>query len=354
MNLEVHTSGEAGNDPVGILKGVQIFKTGTWRGSRTVDATPKMLKQIVDNFGTINQVDGYGVPVKIGHNDAVGAPAYGWMTNVTSNGDVLTADFADVPLPIIDAIGKRRYNSVSVELFPSITYGDKTFENVLGGVALLGAEWPAVKGLKPLSAASSFADAGDHLVLTMTEEPDVADETKFTQATTDALVLAAETRLKAEHATVLSAEQAKTTAAETRAKTAEDALAKFRDDQDQAKIDAVITAAEKDGKIVPANKVKIASFAAAVMKSTDPAARAELLSTFGELVTGLKGKVSFTEKGAGHVDDGVAQGQKTSDIIDEKAKSLMRADKTVKTYADAVKRVLADDDDLRHAYAAGE
>lgn len=335
-------------ESVGTLRGVEIFRVGEWRGSKTVTATPKMLAQIVDNFHSINQVEGYGVPVKIGHTAGVGAPAFGWMSSLSSDGEVLTADFADVPSTIIDAIGKRRYNSVSVELYPSLNHAGKSFNNVLGAVALLGAEWPAVKGLKSLSSSKFSELAVERIELTQNKEPVVANEaTTFTQEQHDAVVA---TRVAA----VEAASVVKITAAEQRAVIAETALKTFRDEADKKAVEAVITAAEKSGKIVPANKEKFVKFAASVLKATDPAERAELFATFSELLAAAPAKVTFGELGASKSDDSAAQGQKASDLVAEKAKAFMAEDKTGKLdFAAAVKAVLASDADLRHAYAQG-
>lgn len=338
----------------GNLQNVEIIKVGQWNASTgRVNVTSAVLDQLVANFATINQVAGYGVPGKIGHSNGVGAPAYGWMSALQRIGDVLIADFSDVPPEIVDAIAKRRYNSVSVEIYPKVQFDGKSFENVLGGVAFLGAEWPAVKGLKPLSA-SKFSEDEQKLELTLTEEPQVAnEEIKFTQATADALVLAAETRLKAEHVTALSAETAKTLAEKTRADKAEGDLKKFRDDADKASVDALIAAAEKTGKIVPGNKEKITKLASSVMKLSAED-RGDAITTLAELINGAAPKVKFGEKGASKSDAGVEVGEKASDQLDIAARSLLSADKSGKmTYEGAVTAALAADPDLKRAYAQG-
>lgn len=334
----------------GKLQNVEIFKVGKWRGSKTVDATPEMLKQIVDNFATINQVPGYGVPVKLGHSNKVGSPAYGWMSELALVGDTLVADFGDMEPATVDAIGKRRYNSVSVELYPSIEYDGKVYPNVLGGVALLGSEWPAVKGLKPLSA-SLFSETAEKLVLELTQEIDVADETtKFSQADHDTLVTAAVAKAKAEVAIELKAAQDAVAVEKARADKAEAEVKTFKDAADQKVIDGVIEAAEKAGKIVPANKEKITKFAASVLKATDPAQRAELMSTFSELVSAQPVKVKFGEDGKAKADAGVETGEKVADTVDARAKAEMSKD-TKLSYENAVNKVLAADPELKRAYA---
>lgn len=333
----------------GKLTNVEVFAAGTWRGSKTVTADRPMLDRIVQNFSTINQVPGYGVPVKLGHSSKVGDPAYGWMSDLQRVGDTLVADFTDMDPAIVDAIGKRRYNSVSVELYPRLEYGGKVFNDVLGGVALLGSEWPAVKGLKPLSA-SHFAEAGIEKLELTSKEPNVAnDEAKFSQVQADAFVLAAETRVKAEGATALAAETAKTVAATARADAAEAALTKFKDDQDRAKMDALITAAEKSGKIVPANKAKFTKMADNVMKMSSED-RGDMITTLSDLIGGAKAVVKFGEDGKSEVEEDLTV--KASDSINEKAQAHLATDTTGKmTYSDAVQHVLKTNPALRAAYA---
>jgi hypothetical protein len=307
-----------------------------------------MLTQIAENFSTINQVPGYGVPVKLGHTNKEGEPAYGWMSDLQVIGDTLVADFADMDPATVDAIGKRRYNSVSVELYPSIKYEDKTYENVLGGVAFLGAQWPAVKGLKPLSH-SLFAEADEKLELT--QEIEVADEkTKFTQDEHDTLVTAAVAKAIADAKVELKAAQDATAAEKARAEKAEKELATFKDAADQKVIDGVIEAAEKAGKIVPANKDKIAKFAATVLKATDPAQRAELMTTFGELVAAQPVKVKFGEDGKSKSNSSVETGEKVADTVDARAKIEQSKDAKL-SYEAAVNKVLAADPELKRAYA---
>lgn len=332
----------------GSLNGVEIFRAGKWRGSRDVEITSSDLDTIVSNFHTINQISGYGVPVKLGHNHRVGEPAYGWMSDLSRVNDTLVADFADMDPAIVDAIGHKRYNSVSIELYPNVTYGGKSYNNVLGGVALLGAEWPAVKGLKPLSA-SKFAEADEKLELTQMAD----NAAKFTQGEADALVLAAETRVRAEGAANLAASEAKLKIATEGRVIAETALKTFHDDADKAKIDAIIALAEKAGTIVPANKDRVTKFAQSVMKSTDAKDRAELMATFGEIVAGLKPKVEFKERGNSKSSDTLAaDGSKASDEIAAKANALLAADTTGKLdFSHAVSTVLAQNPDLKTAYA---
>lgn len=333
----------------GTVKNVEIFSVGKWRGSRTVEATPAMLDQIVSNFSTINQVSGYGVPVKLGHNNRVGEPAFGWMTSLSRNGDVLEADFADVPPEIVDAIAKRRYNSVSIELYPMVSHAGDTFENVLGGVALLGAEWPAVKGLKPLSA-SVFSGAGEKLELSK----EIADVTTFTEDQHNTLLSAAINAAKEETKTEFAAQVAALTASvaelTARAEKAEKSVSEFADASEKAEIAAIITAAEAKGQIVPANKAKVVAFAESVRTAASGDARKAMIATFKEFVETMPAKAVFGEQGASKPAGEAAEGQKVSDEVHAAVTAYM-SDKGEKSYEKAMNAVFAANPDLKTRYA---
>lgn len=337
----------------GTIKNVEIFSVGTWRGSKTVEATPALLDQIVSNFNTVNKTPGYGVSIKLGHNSRIGEPAYGWMTDLQRVDNTLVADFADVPPEIVDAVSKRRYNSVSVELWPLVNFDGKQVENVLGGVALLGAEWPAVKGLKPLSASLFAADWSDEKVV-LSEKEQETELSNFTEEQHATLLTAAVTKAKDETkveftAKLAAAETAKT-AAEKRATDAEAALAELADKADKDAIAAIITAAEAKGQIVPANKGKVLAFAESVRTATTGEARKSLLATFKEFVEAMPAKVKFGENGVAKPVTEAAEGQKVSDQLDAAVKAHMAAN-TGSTYEKSLAAVFAADPELKTAYA---
>lgn len=337
----------------GVLKNVEIFKVGKWNaGTGPVNVTSAMLDDVVSNFGTINQITGYGVPLKLGHLTKPGDPAYGWMSDLARVGDTLVANFSDVDPAIVDAIHAKRYNSVSVELYPNVKYGDKNFKNVLGGVAALGAEWPAVKGLKPLTASEHFAGSEERLEL---KEDDAVN---FTSEQHEAILASSVAKAVADTKALNAKELSDALAASKKSGDelviAQTALKTFKDDQAKAEIKAVIEAAEKAGKIVPANKEKITKFAETVLSATDEKVRAELMATFAELVGGAPAKVTFGEKSVATPKEETAAGDKPSDVIATKANGLIAAhtgDKPL-SFADAVTKVLASDPELKAAYAA--
>lgn len=124
--------------------GVEIFDIGTHNGDKY---TEKDLDDMVAAFGVLD----YRPSVKVGHTkDKPGAPSYGWVTNLRKQGTKLVADFESMHDSVVEAIRKKMYNSVSSEIYFNLKRGGKEFRRALKAVALLGAEVPAVAGLKPL------------------------------------------------------------------------------------------------------------------------------------------------------------------------------------------------------------
>ena len=134
------------------IQGVEIFRVGKWNG----DAYDrKDLDDIVAAFDAV----GFRPPVKLGHKESSGDPAFGWVKALRRVGDVLLADFMDIPDKIAVMLKDRQFDAVSSEIFWNLERAGKTFRRALKAVALLGAETPAVAGLKPLRDSFNLDDA---------------------------------------------------------------------------------------------------------------------------------------------------------------------------------------------------
>lgn len=133
------------------IQGYPIFEVGTWNG---MEFTDQDIEDIVQNFNELAAVQ--HVPLKLGHNDEQpltdGKPALGWVRNLRKVGKQLVADFVDVPRIIKEAIAKRLYRAVSIELLLGVSHNGKSYNHVLDAVALLGADQPAVNTLPDLQA----------------------------------------------------------------------------------------------------------------------------------------------------------------------------------------------------------
>ena len=126
--------------------------------------------------------------VKLGHTNAPGAPAYGYVENLRRVGGKLLADITHLPQEIYDQVQSRKFGRVSAEVYWNLKRGGKTYHRALGAVALLGAEIPGVVGLRPLYAYT--ADVGTmcrvHEMMQQ-EEEDMSEDVKILQAKLAAL-----------------------------------------------------------------------------------------------------------------------------------------------------------------------
>lgn len=153
------------------LHGVEIFRTGTWNGDVYTVAD---LQEMVDAFPLV----GYRPPIKLGHDEASGDRAYGWVTGLRRVGEKLLADFSDIPSAVYKIIKERGYDAVSAEIFFNLSRNGREFARALKAVALLGAETPGVAGLAPLRiVANSIPGASFRIyvinseAMTMSSDP---------------------------------------------------------------------------------------------------------------------------------------------------------------------------------------
>ena len=130
---------------------VEIFAVGKWNGT---EFTKEDLQSMAHAYNTLKEV--HDVPLKFGHNDKQpmtdGQPALGWVENVFVKGTKLLAKFVDIPNIVAKALEKKLYKKVSIELDLGVDHNDQHFPYVLSGVALLGADIPAVNTLADLQA----------------------------------------------------------------------------------------------------------------------------------------------------------------------------------------------------------
>jgi len=137
----------------------EVFSIGTWNGDNYSEAD---LDDMVKNFDLLkNEIK---PPVKLGHNEKQtqdGQPALGWVSKVKRVGSKLIATLSSVPDIVHKALQSGRYKRVSSEIYWNYKSGESTFKRVLAGVALLGADIPAVTNLEDLEAfLSQSTDKG--------------------------------------------------------------------------------------------------------------------------------------------------------------------------------------------------
>lgn len=133
------------------IKGVEIMSLGTWNGNQI---TEDMFTQVCEAFEATKEFA--SVPLKLGHNEGQkflqedGLPAAGWVSKVYRQGKKLCADFSDIPTKIYELIKRKAYRKVSVELFMGYKFDGKEFPCLLGAVALLGSDLPAMATLSDI------------------------------------------------------------------------------------------------------------------------------------------------------------------------------------------------------------
>jgi len=135
------------------IKAVEIFSTGTWNNNKI---TKDVLEDIVKAF---NETSASIKPfLKLGHDENQeflqkdGLPAAGWIEKLYIKGNKLLADFSDIPKKVFQLIESKAYRKVSSEIYSGITLGGKKYNHLLGAVALLGSDLPAVLNLNDIMA----------------------------------------------------------------------------------------------------------------------------------------------------------------------------------------------------------
>jgi hypothetical protein len=128
----------------------EIFATGKWNG---FSFTLNDLRKMATSFHSLKNV--LQVPLKFGHNKdqpmTDGAPAIGWVSDVFVKDTKLVAEFSDIPDIVYNAMEKKLYRNVSIELDFDVEYKNSFYDFVLTGVALLGSSLPAVNVLNDLT-----------------------------------------------------------------------------------------------------------------------------------------------------------------------------------------------------------
>lgn len=260
------------------LRGVEVFRTGTHTDSSGATDTWTLadLEKIRDQYGPKTQE----APAVLGHPKG-GAPAYGWVQSLKVEGDRLLADFHQCPSEFVEALKAGRFKKRSISVR----------DHQLRHVAFLGAQIPAVSGLKDVAFAegepgqeytfSQGAEAPENLM----EDPTMKTELEK--------LLAAINELRTEVATLKSGQpgsdfsqrigaietqakqvvedaQAKTKAAEAAQEKAEKSLAEFQADQGKKDREVRFAALVAKDLITPGEKDQVLSLAEALSESKRP------------------------------------------------------------------------------------
>lgn len=137
---------------------IQIFRPGrhTSRDGRTLTFTAEQLAACAAAYDPALAE----APIVIGH-PAENAPAYGWVKSLQFSGGVLEAEPHQVEAQFAEMVKDGRFKKVSASFYlPDAPENPKPGTLYLRHVGFLGAQPPAVRGLK----SASFAAAGAGVV----------------------------------------------------------------------------------------------------------------------------------------------------------------------------------------------
>jgi hypothetical protein len=129
-----------------MIKEVHIFKAGKQTSAQgiTREFTVKDLNEIANSY----EPEIHEAPIRIGHEDSDKVPAWGWVKGVKVKGSELFAEIDFSPMAE-EYIKNGLYKKVSASFYsPDSKINPEPGKWSLRHVALLGAQPPAVKGLK--------------------------------------------------------------------------------------------------------------------------------------------------------------------------------------------------------------
>ena len=137
---------------------IHIFSPGTQTSAQGVtrEFTSGDLQQVADSYNA----DLHEAPIRIGHEDNDKVPSWGWVKQVKLKGEDLYAEVEFSPL-MEDYVKNGLYRKVSASFYaPESKINPDPGRWSLRHVAMLGAQPPAVKGLKGFAYAEESADEG--------------------------------------------------------------------------------------------------------------------------------------------------------------------------------------------------
>jgi hypothetical protein len=142
-NIEIHKRKGGGGVPL-----IQIFRAGTHTDMNGVERT--FTEKDVETIAAFYDPAKHEAPCVIGHPKS-DDPAYGWAKGlVAQNGD-LFADVDQVDPEFSEMVDKGRFKKISAKFYPPghpSNYSEEGWG--LCHIGFLGAQPPAVKGLKPV------------------------------------------------------------------------------------------------------------------------------------------------------------------------------------------------------------
>ncbi|MGG6128277.1 peptidase [Salmonella enterica] len=130
---------------------IHIFRAGTHTDmhGRRINFSDADLNQIAQNYNPAL----HEAPIVVGH-PKTDAPSYAWVSGIKKDRDGLKAEPRDIDPQFAELVKNRRYSKVSASFYCPESPGNPTpGKYYLRHVGFLGAQPPAIKGLKQVSFA---------------------------------------------------------------------------------------------------------------------------------------------------------------------------------------------------------
>ena len=322
--------------------GIEIFRPGTHiddQGRSHVFSDADVADMAASYNPTTREA-----PLTIGHPEH-NLPAYGWVQSVGRNAaGVLTINPHKVEPQFAEMVAAGRFSKRSASFYPPTAPNNPTPGKwYLRHVAFLGAQPPAIAGLKDIQFSEDDAGGAVSFSESVTADPSTQEPLSMTEAEIKAMQekLAAEEKARAEA-------EAKAKAAEDKAKAAEAQAASFAE---RAKADRKATfvsfaeAQVKAGTLLPKDKAMavatldmLADAQPVEFSEGDTTKKVSPAQWLQDLIAGAKPAVNFGEfAGGAMAATGNAKGKSDAEI-DQAAKAYMSQHKGV-NYADALTAV---------------
>lgn len=246
---------------------IHLLKPGTFRdmNGNDVSFTASDIAAIAKSYDPKLSA----APIVVGH-PKIDDPAYGWTASLETDSDGLHANAQDIDPAFADLVRAKRYRTVSASLYrPDSPGNPKPGQWYLRHIGFLGAQPPAVKGLKPVAlgadgqgvttvelAADEDSDGKlwrqfkswlkSQLTADLSDSPAPASDPLANFSEEQEATLAETKELEAREAQLAERE----TALAAREKSIADAEAQTRQADCLAFADALV----KEGKLLPADK----------------------------------------------------------------------------------------------------
>ncbi len=236
---------------------IEIARAGTFTDSagRPQTFTDSDLDAIANAYDPAKR----DCPLVFGHPKTDAAPAFGWAEKLKAEGGKLLAQFGQVPDAVKKIVADGHYRHVSMSLMP-----DRV---TLRHVALLGAAQPAIDGLKAVELRSR----NDSITIDFVKGDNMpGDDAQREIGALKERIAALEKenaslkeQAKGQKEGKEKAEAEKKAAEEKEAKTAAD-FAAYKGAIENEKREARVAALVESGRVKPAEKADVLSFAMAL------------------------------------------------------------------------------------------